>query len=117
MMMGESNGGDNNPVSLRDLQKKIDRANPPEMSVAAETEDENTQIDQSLDVDSLVDEMPDELKEAILEDEERKAADKEKREKEKEERVEPILDTWVFTEEREKREIVPLTLELPDPAK
>ena len=95
------------------------RSSEPQMNAVKEEIAEEAKLEDidltTEDFDQLVEEMPDEVKDAILEEEERKASEKEERKKEKEERVEPILDTWVFTEEREKREIVPLTLEKPEP--
>ena len=91
---------------------KADRSSKIEMSATELLEDraEEEALDQ------LVQDMPDELKDAILESDETeklKAQQREEAKKKKEERVEPILDTWVFSEEIEKRDIVPLTLERP----
>lgn len=61
-----------------------------------------------------IEEIPEAVKQKIIDNDKEEKEAKERIKKKKEETdSEPLLDPWIFEEVKEKVEIVPLTLEMP----
>lgn len=71
-------------------------------------------LDATVEEEIDIEEIPEAVKQKIIDAEKEEQEAMEKINKKKEEAIsEPLLDPWIFEEVKEKVEIVPLTLEMP----